>query len=373
MISLNKCNYTDASIANIKETFKNNHQTGDGPFTRKCMDFLREKYQFQHTLLTPSGTAALEMMAMVLRLEPGDEIIMPTFTFVSSANAFAKFGGKPIFIDSLKDNPNMDADLIEAKITNRTRAILTVHYGGWTCDMEKVAALCKKYNLVFLEDAAQSIHHYYADTPLGLYGDLSAVSFHGTKIAGCGEGGMLIVNNEAYVKDAEIIREKGTNLADYYKGLTTYYEWQVKGSSYLLSDINAAYLLPQLENIEEMITARKALWLMYYHGLKDTAHVTKCPLQADRSNFYIFYIKFNDGKTMNYYRQCLKDKGISSAPHFKCLHSSPYYRTNYPELTAERYENAESFECILRLPLYHLLEPEKVAQIVEVINSVVPF
>ena len=356
-------------MANIEQTFQNNHQTGDGPFTRKCMEFFKAKYNMPRTLFTPSGTASLEMMAMILDLQPGDEVIMPAYTFVSSANAFAKFNCKPVFVDSLPDNPNMDADLIEAKITGRTRAILMVHYGGWVSDMAKCQALCEKYNLVLLEDAAQSVHHFYKGQPLGTFGDISAVSFHGTKIVGCGEGGMLIVNNEKYHARAEIIREKGTNLMDYYKGLTTYYEWMDKGSSYLLSDINAAYLLPQLEEIDQLAAQRKKLWRMYFEGLVSNENFIKCPQQDEGSNFYIFYIRFKTAAMMNHYRAELKAKGISSCPHFKPLHTSPYYVENYPDMRAA-YPNAESFELILRIPLFNALEPEKVTYIVETINAI---
>jgi len=369
MIPLNKCNYSDKSIKNIIKTFENNHQTGDGPFTQKCMDFFFTKYNLKNTFFTTSGTHALEMMAMILKIKSGDEIIMPTYTFVSSANAFAKFGGKPIFIDSLHSNPNMDDNLIESKISSKTRAILIVHYGGWTCNIEKVVLLCKKYNLLLLEDAAQSINHYYNGQILGSFGDLSAMSFHGTKIAGCGEGGMLIVNNDLYRHDAEIIREKGTNLKDYYAGKVPYYEWITTGSSYLLSDINAAYLLPQLENIDLLIDNRKSLWMAYYQNIKDSADYKKCPLQDSSSNFYIFYLKFKDRNIMNYYRNILKENGISSAPHFTCLHKSPYYTKNYPD-NFETFENAEKFELILRLPLYNSMEMDKVFQISNVINNI---
>ncbi|MEM4261009.1 MAG: dTDP-4-amino-4,6-dideoxygalactose transaminase, partial [Candidatus Woesearchaeota archaeon] len=244
------------------------HISGNGAFTKKCQRFFEEKYGFRKTLLTTSCTDALEMAAILIDIKPGDEVIIPSYTFVSTANAFVLRGAKIIFADSENETPNLDADKIEELITPKTKAIIPVHYAGMACDMDKIMSLADKYNLFVVEDAAQAIDSFYKDKPLGSIGHLAAMSFHETKNVISGEGGMLIVNDERFVRRSEIIWEKGTNRAEFFRGEVDKYGWVDIGSSFLPSDIIAAFLFAQLENLEDIQSRRRKIWNTYYNGLK---------------------------------------------------------------------------------------------------------
>ena len=257
MIPFNKSTLTSSSLKNVKEAMNSTFHVGDGPFTELCQNFFKEKYGFKHTLLTTSCTHALEMCAILLNFKKGEEIIMPSYTFVSCANSFVREGANVVFCDSDDSSPNLNLDHLEHLITSKTKAILAVHYGGASCDMERLKKITSKHNLILIEDAAQAINSYYNKQPLGSFGDLSTFSFHGTKNISCGEGGALIINNEALINPAEIIREKGTDRSSFLRGEVDKYGWKKLGSSYLLSDILAAKLVSQFEDLEYITEKRK--------------------------------------------------------------------------------------------------------------------
>jgi len=255
----------------IHQAVASGHISGNGMFTKKCQTFFEERWGFKKCLLTTSCTDALEMSALLLDIKPGDEVIMPSYTFVSTALAFVRQGAKIVFVDSREDHPNMDESLIEALITPQTRAIVPVHYAGMACDMDKIIALAEKYNLFVVEDAAQAIDSYYNGKPLGSMGHLGCFSFHETKNIQSGEGGMLAINDERFMKRAEIVWEKGTNRAEFFRGEVNKYGWVDIGSSFLPSDIIAAFLYAQLENLDDIQKRRKDIWNTYYDGLKPLA------------------------------------------------------------------------------------------------------
>ena len=245
---------------------------GNGQFTKKCQSFFEERYGFKKAILTTSGTDALEMAAILCDVQPGDEVIVPSYTFVSSALAFVRQGAKIIFADSCVDNPNIDADKLETLITDKTKVIVPVHYAGVACDMDKIMEIANRHNILVVEDAAQAIDSYYKGKPLGGIGHFGCFSFHETKnVTAGGEGGMLCVNDERFVRRAEIIWEKGTNRAEFFRGMVNKYGWVDTGSSFLPSEINSAFLWAQLENLDVIQERRKAIWNMYYEGLKDLA------------------------------------------------------------------------------------------------------
>ncbi|MEY4937884.1 MAG: hypothetical protein RIS64_4243, partial [Bacteroidota bacterium] len=249
-IPFNKPFLTGKEVHYIYQAVQSGKISGDGLFTKKCHDFFEKRYHFKKALLTTSCTDALEMAAILINIQPGDEVIMPSYTFVSTANAFVLRGAKIIFADSMRNHPNMDADSLESLITSRTKAIVPVHYAGVACDMDKIMALATKYNLYVIEDAAQAIDSFYKGKPLGSIGHLAAFSFHETKNIISGEGGMLAINDETFIERAEIIREKGTNRSKFFRGEIDKYGWVDIGSSYLPSDMIAAFLYAQLENLE---------------------------------------------------------------------------------------------------------------------------
>ncbi|MCB0513731.1 MAG: dTDP-4-amino-4,6-dideoxygalactose transaminase, partial [Bacteroidetes bacterium] len=272
MINFNKPYFTGKETEYIQQAVQSGKISGDGMFTKKCHQFFESKYGFKKCLLTTSCTDALEMAAILIDIKEGDEVIMPSFTFVSTANAFVLRGANIIFADSYFDNPNIDADAIEQLITPKTKAIVVVHYAGMACDMDKIIELANKYKLFVIEDAAQAIDSFYISKgtkkPLGSIGHLAAFSFHETKNIISGEGGMLVINDERFIERAEIIREKGTNRSKFFRGEVDKYGWVDIGSSFLPSDIIAAFLYAQLENLDAIQTKRKEIWNSYFEGLK---------------------------------------------------------------------------------------------------------
>jgi len=341
--------------------------SGDGIFTKRCHELFEKKYGFKKCLLTTSCTDALEMAALLINIKEGDEVIMPSYTFVSTANAFVLRGAKIVFCDSRSDHPGMDEEKIEKLITKQTKAIVPVHYAGVACDMDKIMALSSKYNLFVIEDAAQAIDSYYTGAdglkrPLGSIGHLAAFSFHETKNIMSGEGGMLVINDEQFFERAEVIREKGTNRSKFFRGEVDKYGWVDVGSSFLPSDIIAAFLYAQLENLDEIQKRRKYIWETYYEGLKSATKggLIKLPEIPDyaTNNSHMFYIVFNNIETRNEVISKLKEKNIYSVFHYISLHKSKYH-LSYNNEVELKYTDKYS-ECLLRLPMYYELEPKAV-------------
>lgn len=343
--------------------------SGDGMFTKRCHQFFESKYGFKKCLLTTSCTDALEMAAILLDIKEGDEVIMPSFTFVSTANAFVLRGAKIVFADSYADNPNIDADKIEALITPKTKAIVPVHYAGVACNMQQIMAIANKHNLFVVEDAAQAIDSYFNERPLGSIGHLAAFSFHETKNIISGEGGMLVINDEQFAKRAEIIREKGTNRSAFFRGEVDKYGWVDMGSSFLPSDIIAAFLFAQLENLTEIQERRKLLWNRYYHNLSvlNEKKQIMFPALPDyaTNNAHMAYIVCNNLKERQQLIEALKAEGIMAVFHYLSLHKSPFYQD---KCSGEELVHTDHFsDCLLRLPLYFELAEEDIDRITGII------
>lgn len=369
-IPFNKPYLTGKETEYIREAVLSGKISGDGTFTRRCHNFFEERYGFEKCLLTTSCTAALEMAALLIDIKEGDEVIMPSFTFVSTANAFVLRGAKIVFADSGKDNPNMDADKLVSLITPRTKAIVPVHYAGIACDMDKIMTLAAKHNLFVIEDAAQSIDSYYNGRPLGSIGHMAAFSFHETKNVMAGEGGMLVINDERFAERAEIIREKGTNRSAFFRGEVDKYGWVDIGSSYLPSDIIAAFLFAQLENIDAIQQRRKNIWETYYRELK---HLTEkglvtLPTVPDyaTNNAHMFYLVCRNAEERSGLIAHLKEAGILAIFHYLSLHKSQFFNAKHdgrilPQ--SDRYT-----DCLVRLPLFYELSENDIMNILTVIN-----
>ena len=355
----------------IKEAVALGKISGDGIFTKKCHHFFEEKYGFKKCLLTTSCTDALEMAALLIDIQERDEVIMPSYTFVSTSNAFVLRGAKIIFADSEADTPNIDADKIEELITSKTKAIVVVHYAGMACDMDTVMDIAKKYHLFVIEDAAQAIDSYYKDKPLGSIGHLAAFSFHETKNIISGEGGMLVINDEKFIKRAEIIREKGTNRSAFFRGEIDKYGWVDIGSSFLPSDIIAAFLFAQLENLEDIQHRRKEIWNTYYEGLKaleekGLVNLPKIPDYAT-NNAHMFYLVCNNVEERSALISSLKENGINAVFHYLSLHKSPFYGQKHE---GRELPNCDKYaDCLVRLPFYYELKDEQIEKIIKIITD----
>ena len=346
--------------------------SGNGAFTKKCQQFFEARYGFKKCLLTTSCTDALEMAAILCDIQPGDEVIVPSYTFVSSALAFVRAGAKIVFADSMKENPNIDAEKIEALITPRTKVIVPVHYAGVACDMDCIMEIANKHNLIVVEDAAQAIDSYYKGRPLGSIGHMSAFSFHETKNIISGEGGMLCINDARFIRRAEIIWEKGTNRAEFFRGEVNKYGWVDTGSSFLPSEVVAAFLWAQLEHMDDIQNRRKHLWELYYNSLLPIANsqftLPNIPSYAT-NNAHMFYLVCNNLEQRTALIKRLKDSGILAVFHYLSLHSSPYYADKHdgrelPE--CDRYA-----DCLVRLPMYYDLTDEEVIKICNIISEFV--
>ncbi len=339
----------------LKEVFKNGKFSGDGPFTKKCNRWFEENFNARKALLTTSCTHALEMSAILCEIKEGDEVIMPSYTFVSTANAFALRGARIIFIDIRPDTMNMDENLIEEAISEKTKAIVPVHYAGVACEMDKINQIAKEYNLFVIEDAAQGVMAKYKGKPLGTLGDIGCYSFHETKNYQCGEGGAIIVNNEKFVERSEIIREKGTNRSKFLRGQVDKYTWVDIGSSYLPSELNAAFLYAQLLHAEEINKNRLKSWNIYYRELEDLAKegYFKLPFvpKECEHNAHMFYIKVKDIEQRSDLIDYLKKNGILSVFHYIPLHSSIAGLKFGKFMGEDKFTTKES-ERLLRLPLY---------------------
>src|SRR5665213_2029360 len=323
-IPFNKPYLTGHETEYIEQAVKSGKISGDGIFTKKCHQFFESKYGFKKVLLTTSCTDALEMAAILLNIQEGDEVIAPSYSFVSTVNAFVLRGAKIIFADSESLTPNIDADNIESLITPKTKAIIPIHYAGISCDMDKIMNLAKKYNLFVVEDAAQAIDSYHNGKPLGSIGNLAAFSFHETKNVISGEGGMLVINDDRFIKRAEIIREKGTNRSAFFRGEVDKYNWVDIGSSFLPSDIIAAFLFAQLENLDTIQKKRNQIWQLYYNGLKPLQDkgLIQLPFIPDYStnNAHIFYLVCKNANDRIGLINTLNKEGINAVFHYLSLH-----------------------------------------------------
>ena len=376
MIPFNKPFIIGNELKYIEDAVKSGKISGDGIFTKKCQDFFQEKYSFPKVLLTTSCTDALEMAAILCDIKEGDEVIVPSYTFVSSANAFALRGAKIIFADSCPDNPNIDPESIEKLITSKTKAIVPVHYAGVACDMERIMDIAEKYNLFVIEDAAQAIDSYYTYSDgtkkaLGSIGHFGAFSFHETKNIIAGEGGMLVINHSEYFERAEIIREKGTNRSAFFRGEVDKYGWVDIGSSFLPSEIIAAFLFAQLEHLDTIQQKRKQIWEHYYNSLQNLEKegfikLPKIPNYAT-NNGHMFYIVCNSYEDRTSIIKHMKSKDIHPVFHYLSLNKSEFYLKNNIRFDIP---NSDIFtDCLLRLPFYYELSIEEQNKIISSIKN----
>lgn len=374
MISFNKPYLTGKEAHYMYQAVYSGKISGNGIFTKKCQAFFEDHYGFKKCVLTTSGTDALEMAAILCDVKPGDEVIVPSYTFVSSALAFVRQGARIVFADSCENNPNIDADKIEALITERTKVIVPVHYAGVACDMDKIMEIANRHNIFVVEDAAQAIDSYYKGKPLGGIGHLGCFSFHETKnVTAGGEGGLLCVNDERFIRRAEIIWEKGTNRAEFFRGMVNKYGWVDTGSSFLPSEINSAFLWAQLESLDEIQARRKARWEQYHEGLKDLAEkgyfaLPDIPNYAT-NNAHMFYLVCRNLDERTKFIAYLRENGVAAVFHYLSLHLSEYYKEHHvgaiPELP-----NCDKFaNCLVRLPMFYELNSEEVDSIVSSIRK----
>jgi dTDP-4-amino-4,6-dideoxygalactose transaminase len=362
MIPFNKPYLTGKETLYIRQAVEIGKISGNGEFTLRCHKYFCEKFGFKKVLLTTSCTDALEMAAILIDTKPGDEIIVPSYTFVSTANAFVLRGAKIVFADSSNDNPNINASEIESLITKKTRAIVPMHYAGIACDMDKIMEIANKYNLFVIEDAAQSIDSYYKERPLGSIGHLAAFSFHETKNIISGEGGLLAINDERFFRRAEIIWEKGTNRAEFFRGEVNKYGWVDIGSSFLPSEIVAAFLFAQLENLDDIQAKRKLIWETYYKNLKPLSEKGLITLpfipEYGTNNSHMFYIVCKKGQTRDNLLNFFRSNDILAVFHYLSLHKSPYYINKHD---GRELVNSDFYsDSLIRLPFYYELSLDEV-------------
>lgn len=366
MIWFNVPPYTGKEMDNIKKAVENMHICGDGEFTKKCSEYLEKITGTGKCLLTTSCTHALEMAALLCHIKEGDEVILPSYTFVSTADAFVLRGAKAVFVDIRPDTMNIDETLIEDAITEKTKAIAVVHYAGIACDMDKIMEIADRHHLMVVEDAAQAIMCTYHGKPLGTFGDFGCFSFHETKNFSMGEGGALLIRDEKYIEEAEILREKGTDRSKFFRGQVDKYRWQNYGSSYLPSDMNAAYLYTQFEMADEINSARLARWNQYYQELLPLKEAGRIELptvpEGCVHNGHMFYIKTKDLEERTRLIQFLKENDILAVFHYVPLHSAPAGIKFGRFHGEDRYTTRES-ERLLRLPMFYQLTGEQTAYI----------
>lgn len=372
MIGFNVPHLTGNELKYIEEAVRQNVQlSGNGPFTKRCQQFFEQKYGFRKCLLTTSCTDALEMAALLCDIGPGDEVIVPSYTFVSSALAFVRQGARIVFADSRSDNPNLDAEKIEALITPRTKVIVPVHYAGMACDMGRIMELARKHGLWVVEDAAQAIDSCYQGKPLGGFGHLAAFSFHETKNIISGEGGMLVVNDERLIRRAEILWEKGTNRAEFFRGEVNKYGWVDVGSSFLPSEMTAAFLWAQLEQLEDIQSKRKQLWDQYHRLLEPLAEAGFISLPAipdyATNNAHMFYIVCKSLEERSALIRYLKENGVQAVFHYLSLHSSPYYVDKHDGRALPCCDHYA--DCLVRLPMYYDLTTGQVETVCSLIQG----
>ena len=394
MIPFNKPFLTGKEAHYIYQAVYSGKLSGNGIYTKKCQKYMEDHYGFKKALMTTSCTDALEMAAILCDIKPGDEIITPSYTFVSTVLAFVRQGAKIVFCDSCKDNPNIDPDKIEALITPKTKVIVPVHYAGVACDMDKIMEIANRHNLLVVEDAAQAIDSYYKGRPLGSIGHMGCFSFHETKNIIAGEGGLLTINDERFIRRSEIIWEKGTNRSEFFRGEVNKYGWVDTGSSFLPSELISAFLWAQIENMDMIQTRRKEIWVQYYNGLqrlkvKGYIKLPDIPAYAT-NNAHMFYIVCRSLGERSELIKHLKNNDILSVFHYLSLHKSVFYTSN-PESRPESLQQLETVsvsnfdgttddvtqvvgldlpncdlysDCLLRLPMFYELTDEEIAKII---------
>ena len=372
MIPFNKPFLTGKEAHYMYQAVFSGKISGNGVFTKKCQSFFETRYGFKKCLMATSCSDALEMAAILCDVQPGDEVIVPSYTLVSSALAFVRQGAKIVFADSCTNNPNIDAGKIEALITPRTKVIVPVHYAGVACDMDKIMDIAHRHNLLVVEDAAQAIDSYYKGHPLGGIGHLGCFSFHETKNVISGEGGLLVINDDRFIRRSEIIWEKGTNRSEFFRGEVNKYGWVDTGSSFLPSEIISAFLYAQLENLDMIQNRRKAIWQTYYDGLKEVAGkgyftMPSIPEYAT-NNAHMFYLVCRSLEERSALIKYLKEHDVLSVFHYLSLHKSDYYLKHYsdrPELlNCDRYA-----DCLVRLPMFYELTDENIEMIINFIRD----
>lgn len=372
MLDFNRPPFVGKELEYIQDTINCHKICGDGKYTKLCSDLMRNKFNVNNVLLTTSCTHALEMSAILCNIEPGDEVIMPSYTFVSTADAFVLRKAKIVFVDIRPDTMNIDETKIEAAITPKTKAIVPVHYAGVSCEMDVIMALAKKYNLYVVEDAAQGVNAFYNGIPLGTIGDFGCYSFHETKNYSMGEGGALLFNNELYKEQAEITREKGTNRSKFFRGQIDKYTWVDYGSSYLPSDMNAAYLYAQLEVADDINNQRLERWNQYYNGLLPLQKANKIELPFIPTNCthnaHMFYIKLANMDERSRLISYLKENNVQSVFHYVPLHSSPA-GIKFGRFNGEDIYTTKESERLLRLPLFYNIKTSDVENVIKLVKE----
>lgn len=372
MIRFNVPPYVGKETEYMKAAIDSHKICGDGEFTKRCNAWIEEHTGTAKALLTTSGTQALEMAALLSDIQPGDEVILPSYTFVSTANAFVLRGAKLVFVDIRPDTMNIDEKLIEDAITDKTRAIVPVHYAGVGCEMDTIMDIAKRHNLVVVEDAAQGVNAFYKGRALGSIGDYGCFSFHETKNYSMGEGGAILINRPEQIEDAEIIREKGTDRSRFFRGQVDKYTWVNIGSSFLPSDINAAYLMAQLEMADEINENRLQSWARYNEGLQDLAQegVIELPYipEGCAHNAHMFYIKTKDMEERKALISYLKERDIAAVFHYVPLHSAPAGLRFGRFHGEDRYTTKES-ERLLRLPMYYNLSESDQQKVIDAVHG----
>lgn len=372
-ISFNRPPFVGKETEYIKEAVeKNGMICGDGPFTKKCSQWMKDRFQTKNVLLTTSCTHALEMAAFLADIQPGDEVIMPSYTFVSTADAFVLRGATCVFVDIRPDTMNIDETKIEEAITEKTKAIVPVHYAGVSCAMDEIMAIAKKYNLKVVEDAAQGVNAFYKGKALGTIGDFGCYSFHETKNYSMGEGGAILFQDDRYLEPAEILREKGTNRSQYFRGQIDKYTWVGYGSSYLPSDMNAAYLWAQLEEADKINDKRLSIWNFYHEELKELEDkgVLERPYIPEYAthNAHMYYIKVKDLRVRTKLLAYLKERGILSVFHYVPLHSATAGK-KFGRFHGEDVYTTKESERLCRLPMYYSLSLEEAAEVVKALKE----
>ncbi len=372
MIDFNRPHMTGNELEYIRQAVEDNKRiSGNGVFTKRCQHFLEDRYGFKKCLLTTSCTDALEMAAILCDIHSGDEVIVPSYTFVSSALAFVRAGAKIVFADSMERNPNIDAERIEELITPQTKVIVPVHYAGVACDMDRIMEIANRYGLLVVEDAAQAIDSFYKGRPLGSIGHLAAFSFHETKNIISGEGGLLVINDDRFVRRAEVIWEKGTNRAEFFRGEVNKYGWCDTGSSFLPSEIIAAFLWAQLEQLDKIQSRRESLWDQYFNLLKPLAdnglfRLPDIPGYAT-NNAHMFYLVCNSIEERTELIKKLKENYIQAVFHYLSLHSSPFYLNKHD---GRNLPNCDRYaDCLVRLPLFFDLTNDELGLTCQLISS----
>ena len=361
MIDFNVPPFVGKEFQYMQEAVNNKKICGDGPFTKKCDAWIESRFGTKKAMLTTSGSSALDMAAFLCGLVPGDEVILPSFTFSSTANSFVLAGAKLVFVDIRPDTMNIDEQKIEDAITSKTKVIVPVHYAGVACEMDTIMDIAKRHNLMVVEDAAQGVMSSYKGKALGTIGDFGCFSFHETKNYSMGEGGAILINNEKYIEKAEILREKGTNRSQFFRGQVAKYNWVDFGDSYLQSDLNAAYLWAQLEVADIINEDRLSTWNAYWNALKPFADesIIELPTVPDQCihNAHMFYIKFKDLETRQAYIKHMREKGVQCTFHYVPLHSAPAGLKFGRFSGQDIYTTAES-DRLVRLPMYYNMDRE---------------